>query len=87
MSTIIKIKFDDGSEHKLPDVSYNKFLNYIFEDGMSDIAWENYLKNNNMVDIVDYNSDATKEMTLIVENKETERILKFKCIYDSDSEL
>lgn len=37
----IKILFDDGTEYKLPDISYEKFTEHMFESGGSDVEYDN----------------------------------------------
>ena len=82
----IKIKFNDGTEYKLPDISYEKFTEYMFKSGSSDVEYDKYLRENNMQDLTDFNSESTCEITLIVEQPYRGRVLKFKCIYDSDND-
>lgn len=82
----IKIKFKDGTEYELPDISYEKFTKYIFKLGLSDVEYNKYCIKNNMKDLTDFNSKSTGEIELIVEQPYRERVLKFKCIYDSDND-
>lgn len=83
---VIKIKFDDGTEYYLPDISYQKFLKYLFESGCSDLEYDKYCRSNNMKELTDFNPESTNEITLVVEQQYRNRILKFKCIYDSDND-
>jgi hypothetical protein len=82
----IRIKFDDGTEYKLPDISYEKFTEHMFESGSSDVEYDKYCRENNMKDLTDFNSESTSEITLIVEQPYRGRVLKFRCIYDSDND-
>ena len=82
----IKIKFDDGTEYRLPDISYEKFTEHVFESGCSDIEYNKYCRENNMKDLTDFNGESTGEITLIVEQPYRGRVLKFRCIYDSDND-
>ena len=63
---IIKIIFDDGSEHKLSDISQNKFDEFMFKSGMNDIEFKKYKRENGMVDLTDFNRQSTNEITLVV---------------------
>ncbi len=82
----IKIKFDDGVEFRLPDISYEKFTEHMFSGGGSDIEYDKYCRENNMKELTDFNGEATSEITLIVEQPYRGRVLKFRCIYDSDND-
>ena len=82
----IKIKFDDGTEYILPDVSYEKFTEHMFKSGSSDVEYDKYLRENNMKELTDFNGESTGEITLIVEQPYRGRVLKFKCVYDSDND-
>lgn len=83
----IKILFDDGTEYKLPDISYGKFTEHMFESGCSDVEYDKYCRDNNMKELTDFNGESTSEITLIVEQPYRGRVLKFRCIYDSDNVL
>ena len=39
-----------------------------------------------MKDLTDFNGESTGEITLIVEQPYRGRVLKFRCIYDSDND-
>lgn len=80
---IIKIKFDDGTEYQLPDISYDKFIKYMFDHGCSDVEYDEYCTENDMLELTDINGESTGEITLIVEQPYRGRVLKFKCVYDS----
>lgn len=82
----IKIKFDDGREFRLPDISYEKFTEDMFSGGGSDIEYDKYCRENNMKELTDFNGESTGEITLIVEQPYRGRVLKFRCIYDSDND-
>ena len=83
---IIKIIFDNGIEYMLPDVSYEKFSEYIFDCGCSDVEYDNYCRKNNMKSLTDFNGESTNEITLVIEQPYRGRVLKFKCVYDSDND-
>ena len=78
----IRIVFDDGSEYKLSD----KFDEFMWKEGASDMAFDKYKRENNMCDLTDFNSESTNEISLIIEQKWRGRVLKFKCVYDSDND-
>lgn len=83
----LKVKFDDGEEFRLPDLSYNQFINSeYFMGGSSDIEYDMYLKEHNMVELTDFNNDAINEITLIDEQPHRGRVLKFKLVYDSNND-
>ena len=85
----IKIKFKDEDKIHclLPDISYERFVKTdLYQAGASDVSYDEYLKENNMVDLTDFNSQTTSDIELIVENKDRGRVMKFKCIYDSDND-
>ena len=73
---------------KLPDISYEKFEEYMHnpEDGDSEVAYNKYLRKNGMCEMTDLDNQSTSELTLILEQPYRGRVLKFKCIYDSDSD-
>lgn len=83
---IFKIKFDDGTEYRLPDISYEKYVEYFFENGDSTIDYVKYCIDNNMIELSDFNGESTSEITLIIEQPYRERVIKFKCVYDSDND-
>ena len=83
----IKIKFDDGTEYTLPDISYEKFTQHVFECGIYDTEYDKYLRENDMKVLTDFNSESTGEITLIVEQPYRGRVLKFRCVYDSDNDV
>ncbi|MFW1875314.1 hypothetical protein ACG9XQ_18620, partial [Acinetobacter baumannii] len=58
----------------------------LYKSGASDLEYETYLKDNKMFDLTDFNSQSIHDIELIVENKNRGRVLKFKCIYDSDND-
>jgi len=82
----ITINLNGESEYKLPDISYEKFTEYMFKGGSSDVEYDKYCRDNNMKDLTDFNSQSTGEVTLIVEQPYRGRVLKFRCIYDSDND-
>ena len=74
----------DNKEYFLPDISYENFLDYMDWKGSSDQAYDSYLDRNNMKDMSDFDSETTGDIVLIFEQPHRGRVLKFKCIYDSD---
>jgi hypothetical protein len=70
----------------LPDISYEKFTELMFESGSSDLEYAEYCRENNMKDLSDFNGESTGEITLVVEQPYRGRVLKFRCIYDSDND-
>jgi mRNA-degrading endonuclease RelE of RelBE toxin-antitoxin system len=82
----IKIKFGDGNVYKLPDISSEKFDEFMFKNGSNDVEYEKYKRENGMKELTDFNGESTSEITLVVEQSWRGRVLKFKCIYDSDND-
>lgn len=83
----VKLKNEEGIQGILPDISYDRFVKTdLYQAGGSDIAYDEYLKENNMIDLIEFNSQTTGDVELIVESENRGRILKFKCIYDSDND-
>lgn len=83
----MRVVFDDGDEFRLPDLSYDKFINSeLFVGGLSDIEYDKYLRENGMVELSDFNSQSTNEITLIDEQPFRGRVLKFRLVYDSDND-
>jgi hypothetical protein len=81
----IKVKLG-GEEYNLPDISSEKFDEFMWESGSNDIEYENYKRERGMVELTDFNSQTTDEITLVVEQSWSGRVLKFKCVYDSDND-
>lgn len=87
MQIKIKFKDEDKIHGVLPDISYERFVKSgLYESGESDVEYDWYLRSNNMVVLTDFNSQSTGDIELIVENKNRGRVLKFKCVYDSDND-
>jgi len=83
----LKILFDDGEEFRLPDISYDKFVNSeLYKSGSSDVEYDKYLRENGMKELSDFNSESTNEITLIDEQPYRGRVLKFRLVYDSDND-
>jgi len=83
----LKILFDDGEEFHLPDISYDKFENSeLYKGGSSDVEYDKYLSENGMIELSDFNSESTNEITLIYEQPHIGRVLKFRLVYDSDND-
>jgi hypothetical protein len=83
---IIKIKLESGNEYKLPDISSEKFDEFMWESGSNDVEYKKYKRENEMIELTDFNSQTTNEITLVVEQSWRGRVLKFKCVYDSDND-
>jgi hypothetical protein len=45
----IKIKLENRNEYKLPDISSEKFDEFIWESGSNDVEYEKYKRENGMV--------------------------------------
>lgn len=82
----IKIKFESGNGYKLPDISSEKFDEFMWGSGDSEFEYEKYKRENRMIELTDFNSQTTDEITLVVEQSWRGRVLKFKCVYDSDND-
>lgn len=82
----IKIIFKEGGLSLLPDISYERFKEFMFKSGGSDVEYEKYLREKGMMDLSDLNSETTCEIVLLVEQKWRGRVLRFKCTYDSDDD-
>ena len=82
----IKAKLESGNEYKLPDISSEKFDEFMWENGSNDVEYEKYKRENGMIELTDFNSQTTNEITLVVEQSWRGRVLKFKCVYDSDND-
>lgn len=87
-TNIIRVFINNEPQNKcLPDISYEKFADSsLFETGSSDTEYEKYLRDNNMIDLTDYNSQTTPDLRLVVEQRYRGRVLMFKCVYDSDND-
>ena len=84
----IAIKLKDNPKYKkdLPDISYDKFVDPPPWSMSSDMAYEKYLRDNNMQEISDYNKDSTADIELVMVDKYSKRIMRFECVYDSDND-
>lgn len=84
---IVKV-IDKGScVGSLPDMSYDSFIeSKHYKSGDSVVEYDAFLKRYNMIDLTNYNSQSTEYIELVVENPNRGRVLKFKCIYDSDND-
>ena len=58
----------------------------MWESGSNDVEYEKYKRENGMIELTDFNSQTTDEITLVVEQSWRGRVLKFKCVYDSDND-
>lgn len=81
----MKIKFEDGEQFTAPDVSEEFFAEHYPYSGISDIEYGKYLRSKGMKRITDFNPNGTSQMTLEV--RDGERVIRFKCIFDSDSDV
>ena len=83
----IDIVLCDDSIYKFPDTSYSVFEKYIpHDESNSDLAYENYLHDRCMRELTDFNAETINGITLVVKEDWRERVLKFKCVYDSDND-
>ena len=88
MSDYYKIIFPfESMKQLLPDISYDKFVDYMFKEGTSDMEYYSYLHKNNMIELSELNRETMSEIILEVYDDFHERTLRFKCIYDSDNEV
>ena len=71
---------------QLPDISYEKFLELLYKSGCSDIEYDNYLRNNRMTELTNFSKEGIEDLTLVIEQPYRGRVLKFKCVYDSDGD-
>jgi len=74
------------NEYKLPDISSEKFDEFMWKSGSNDVEYETYKRDNAMKELTDFNSETTDEITLIIEQSWRGRVLKFKCVYDSKND-
>ena len=88
-SDIVRIRSKDGSindKSALPDISYELFLKFMFHSGASDMEYFKYLREHNMKELTDFNTDGIENLYLVVEDGFRQRRLVFKAVYDSDKE-
>ena len=88
-SDTVRIRFKDGGindKATLPDISYEHFLKFMFRSGASDIEYFKYLREHNMKELTDFNSDGIEDLYLVVEDGFRQRRIVFKAVYDSDKE-
>jgi hypothetical protein len=97
----VYVKLNGVVEGQLPDISYELFLKYIFGKekeyssesekftGDSIQEYYRYLRDNKMIELTDYNSSTTPDITLLVTDEDDthERTLNFVYAFDSDSNL
>ena len=82
-------RFEDGSicdGQRFPDISAQRYEEYMFKSGVSDSEYKKYLRENNMQNITDYNPDGVEELYLVLEDGLRQRRIIFKSVYDSDRE-
>jgi hypothetical protein len=82
----VKIKIKNGEqEWNFPDVSYEHFTEHskLYKEGASDTEYEKHLRENNMIEITDFN-ESVQDTIIEIENYDGDRKLKFACIYDSE---
>lgn len=87
MSSNIQIHTKDGDFFNLPDISYDKFVQFLSTKGASDTEYDIYLKMNNMIELSDFYSEVVEDMSLIYEDKFRGRVIHFKAVYDSEKDL
>ena len=87
MDIITITTIDDKEMFQFPDISYDRFVDdpRLYKTGSSDVEYDKYMHKHNMAFITDINSEAMRdEIVLVIKNEYRNRVLKFKCIYDSD---
>lgn len=68
---------------RLPDMSEDVYKKFLLDSEISDESYQTYKRQNNMVEITDFNGEATKELFLLLEDGFRQRRIVFKAIYDS----
>ena len=87
MKCTVEFTDDPGYKRELPDISYKRFIDSdLFKSGASDTEYARYLRENNMVELDEYNSQSTKDIVLTFEDEFSGRVMRFKLIDDSDTE-
>jgi hypothetical protein len=71
---------------RLPNMSAEVHEEFMFDSGSSDMSYEDYKRRNNMIDMTDFNGDATQDLLLVLEDGFRQRRIVFKAVYDSDWE-
>ena len=81
-----KITAPQNKDIKLPDLSYEQFCAHpeLYYTGSSDVAYAEYLREQGMSELCDYNNDFLKSTTLEYTSDDGLRVIKFKVISDSD---
>ena len=72
-------------EGVLPDISYDQFcVSDLYKNGDSELAYYAYLKENNMIELSNYNDQTVlPELELLLHDDFHDRFIVFKPIYDS----
>ena len=61
------LKLKDGTIHNLAPLSYIEFIHsHFYYGGSSDTAFEEYLRNNNYVDILDFNQESLEDCEVVI---------------------
>lgn len=85
-SEIIRIVLADGRAFRHPDISQETFTEYLLSQGIADLEYARYCKERGMKSLSRFNSETTKDLTLVFEYPYVDRVLKFRCTYDSDAD-
>jgi len=83
---IIKVVFSDGVLKRLPDLTYERFCDEMSVSG-GVASWEEYKKNNGMIELSDLNKETTREIMLVLEDVFTQRRIILKPVSDSEWEV
>jgi len=68
----------EGREYQLPDISYTQFCELLFAEGLSDVAWNQYLRENGMQELTKFTQESIQDGVLVYEDEDV--IIKFKCV-------
>ncbi len=71
---------------KLPDLSFERFEQFLFTAGSSDVAWDEYRKTHDFLDLGDRTPESLSESFLVFHDRHRGRFLKFVLVRDSHAE-
>lgn len=86
-SDTLTIRFEDQSmfdKYKLPDISYDNFSKFLFRAGDSYSKYEEYLRENQMKELTDFNEDGIRDLYLVLEDGFRQKRVIFKAIVYQD---
>ena len=72
----------DGEEVQLPDVTEEYFRDNADYLGASDVAYEEYKRKHDFVDMTDYRDDYLNGCTVVYRNEWTEVVMKIESVKD-----